>query len=44
VLERGRRRSLAWKRTLREYRSSLFDARREWRRATRILAKIPIEG
>lgn len=44
MLERGRRRSLAWKRALRDYRSSLFDARREWRRATRILAKVPIEG
>ena len=45
MLARGRRRSAevagTWKHSVREYRSSISDARREWRVAARMLSKLP---
>jgi stearoyl-CoA desaturase (delta-9 desaturase) len=45
MVARGRRRSsevaAGWKASMREYRASIGDARREWRVAARLLAKLP---
>jgi stearoyl-CoA desaturase (Delta-9 desaturase) len=45
MLERGRKRSSelkqSWNQALKEYKASIGDARREWRQAARMLAKLP---
>ena len=45
MLERGRKRSSelkqSWNAALKEYKTSISDARREWRQAARMLAKLP---
>jgi len=48
ILARGRRgtvpRMVDWKRVTRQYRASVVEARREWRRAARMLSQIPEAG